>query len=396
MEAVTALRPLLRQRTPDPSWYARVMVGSLRVLSDLLRDDGRLVLVLTAQRPAVVEALLMAAGIARMGVASLVECDSDYRLELTPTLARSSPPSAEPLQAQIGGVAVEAAVETIRARGQPVAWRTVHAAIQRRLAERDLFATASQADAQNEYPLDLVAEWVRTGLDNPALVHVGESLWWLADPSGVAQPLCDRVEEVAYEVLQGALALTEADFSLTVHARFPAVLTPDATLVAACLRAYGREPTPGYWQLRTEDLPDARQAERQAMVQHLLALGQKLGYRATAWDPFDVAWFHGDQARAAFVVNWRAAVVDALALSDAAAGANPYLVIPGGRAELVSYKLAHHPLWQQTVEERGWRFIKYRHVRQLVDQEEVNEYTLRTIVGLDPIVEQEGAQIPLF
>jgi hypothetical protein len=48
------------------------------------------------------------------------------------------------------------------------------------------------------------------------------------------------------------------------------------------------------------------------------------------------------------------------------------------------------------MDEHGWWFIKYRHVRQLVDRPEVDEYALRTIVGLDPIVERETAQLPLF
>ena len=100
--------------------------------------------------------------------------------------------------------------------------------------------------------------------------------------------------------------------------------------------------------------------------------------------------------RAVFVVHWQAMVSEALALSERAEGARPYLVIPGGRSALVSYKLAHNPLWQQVVDEHGWWFIKYRHVRKLVEQAEVDEYTLRTVVGLDPIVERESAQLPLF
>jgi len=62
----------------------------------------------------------------------------------------------------------------------------------------------------------------------------------------------------------------------------------------------------------------------------------------------------------------------------------------------VSYKLAHNPVWQQAVGDYGWRFIKYRHVRKLLEQPEIDEYTLRTIVGLDPIVERESVQLPLF
>ncbi len=395
-EAVEPLRPLLRQRVPDLAWYARVMAGSLRTLGGLLRDDGRLVLVLTGQRPALVEALLLAANNARLGLTSLLRCGADYRLELTPTFPMAISVSPEPPEAQIRQAATEAAAETIRARGEPATWETVHAAIYRRLAETGLLARAAEAEGEGPAStLDLVAWAVEAALNAPPFEQVGKR-WWLAAPADVARPLSDAVEEVAHQVLHDALALTEADFARAVYAHFPGCLTPDAELVAACLESYGCQPTPGYWQLRAEDLPQARQAGRQTVIEHLLALGRRLGYRAAPWEPFDVAWFKGEQARAAFVVRWRAAVGEALALSDRLRGATPYLVVPGGRAALVSYKLTHNPLWQQAVEEGGWGFIKYRHVRQLVAQPEVDEYALRAIVGLDPIVERETAQLPLF
>jgi hypothetical protein len=403
-DAVVPLRPLLRQRTPDPAWYARVMAGSFRTLAGLLRDDGRLVLVLTDQRPVVVESLVQAASDARLGVVSLVQRGAEYRLALAPTFA---PPAerqtaavvpAPPLQVQIEEMAIEAAIATIRARGEPVARRTLHAAIQQRLAQAGLLARVLEEESEQS-PLDLVREWVTAGLQSSVFVprrETGEDLWWLADPADLAPPLSDRVEDCAYELLLDTLALTEADFAARVYASFAGVLTPDAALVSTCLHAYGRQPTPGYWELRKEDLSDARRSERQQIIASLLALGQRLGYRAGPWEPFDAAWFEADRPRAAFTVRWQAAVSEALALGTRAAGANPYLVLPGGRAALVSYKLAHNPLWQEQVDEVGWRFIKYRHIRQLVAQAEVSEYTLRTIVGLDPIVERESAQIPLF
>jgi hypothetical protein len=406
-EAVAPLRPLLRQRTPDPVWYARVMAGSFSALADLLRDDGRLVLILSGQRPTVVEALLLAASSARLGVASLVQSGADYRLELAPTFSPPTHISAAPVPAQIQQAAVEAAVETIRLRGEPVPRPTLHAAIQRRLAEQGLLARVLQAEGEGPSPLDLVAEQVEAGLEDPAFVQLaggegGEELWWLAEPSAMAPPLCNRVEAAAYQVLQDDVTLAEREFASAIYARFPGLLTPAPALVALVLRTYGHEETPGCWQLRPEDLPQVRQAGRQAMIEHLLALGQRLGYQAEPEEPFDVAWRQGEQVQAVFVVRWQAALGEALQVSDSliagewAEGARRYLVIPGGRAALMNYKLAHHPLWQQAVNEAAWRFIKYRHVRQLVSQPEVDEYALQTIVGLDPIVEREQVQLPLF
>jgi hypothetical protein len=113
-------------------------------------------------------------------------------------------------------------------------------------------------------------------------------------------------------------------------------------------------------------------------------------------EPFDAAWLEGETPRAVFVVRWRALLSEALLLRDQLRGASPYLVLPGGRAALLSHKLRHNPLWQREVEEAGWHFIKYRHVRQLAAQVDVDEYSLRTIIGLDPIVERETAQLTLF
>ena len=404
-EAAAPLRPLLRQRTPDPSWYARVMAGSFRTMADLLTADGRIVVALAEQRTAVLEALLWAAARAGLRPACLVQSGDDYRLEL----ATAPPPAARPGavdDAQVQEAAVEAFVESMRVRGEPTPWRALHAAAYQRLAETGLLGWAARQEREGGLDPETIGEWVKAAGDDARLVRLagdegGEDLWWLAQPSGVKTSLSDQVEAAAYAVLQGAPVLDEATFAEQVYARCPGLLTPDAGLISACLRAYGQETDTGRWQLRPEDQPQAREAERQQMIDGLLELGRRLGYQVKTVDGFDAAWFDGTKAgegrvRAAFVVRWQGALSEVLALSERAPGSGLYLVIPGGRAELVSYKLAHNPIWQAKFDESGWRFIKYRHVRQLMAQQEVDEYALRAIVGLDPIVEREAVQMPLF
>jgi hypothetical protein len=439
-EAEAPLHALLRrkQRTADPGWYAGVMAGALQKLGSLLRQDGRIVLVVSGQDPAFVEALLFAANRVvgpsgeRLGVASFVQSGRDYRLELSPLWSGPEEPAilpSAPLPVQIQRNTAEAAAEAIRLWGEPVPWPVLHAAIYRRLAVAHggllwssatgaaTWAPAASADAAGASLLDLVAEQVRVGLDSPAFVRLlvgddDEELWWLADAGSLEPPLCDRVERAAYQVLPETTDLTEAELVAAVYERFPGVLTPPPELVLACIQNCGYEVAPGRWRLRAEDRTEVRQAERQAIVSQLLVLGQRLGYQARAWEPFDIAWFdpareaaaRRGRVRAAFVVRWQAAVSEALSLAEPSPagdlpmleGARPYLVIPGGRAALVSYKLAHNPLWQAKVDEMGWRFIKYRHVRELAAQPDVDEYALRTIIGLDPIVEREGVQLALF
>jgi hypothetical protein len=73
-----------------------------------------------------------------------------------------------------------------------------------------------------------------------------------------------------------------------------------------------------------------------------------------------------------------------------------YLVLPGGRSALVRYRLNACPLWAEQIRRCGWQFVKYRHVRRLSRERVVDKHSLLTIVGLDPIVERDEAQIPLF
>lgn len=406
-EAVAPLLPLLRQRRADAMLYARVMGSSLQKLGGLLADGGRLVLVPSGQRRAMVDALALAAGSARLAVRTLVARGDDYRLELSPSwpdpAAAPAPAASLPLAEAIRQAALEAAVEAVRARGEPAEWSTLHAAAQRHLAEAGLLARALEAgEGGGPTPLDLVAEEVRTALEDPALERLqptggSPELWWLARPLDLPAPLADRVEAAAHALLQNsATPWSEVDFERALYALFPGDLTPGAGLAPACLRSYGQEVSPGQWQLRAEDRPEARDAEREEVAGQLLALGERMGYRAAPHPPFDLAWFDGKKLQALFVVRWQAAVHEALSLGGRPGAAQRYLVIPGGRAALVGEKLERNPLWQRAVEEGGWRFIKYRHVRQLAGQPEIDEYVLRTVVGLDPVAEREGAQLRLF
>jgi hypothetical protein len=404
-EAVAPLLPLIRQRRADAMLYARVMASSLQRLGGLLRDDGRLVLVPSGQRPAVVDALVLAAGSARLALRSLVARGDDYRLELSPSWAAGpgapAPASDVPLETASWQAAL-AVIETIRARGEPAEWSTLHAAMQHHLSATGLLARPLEAAEGSPTSLELLSEQMRSALEDPALERLAPAggspeLWWLARPRDLSTPLADRVEAAAHDLLQSrAEPWSEAEFERAMYALFPGNLTPRAGLVPACLRSYGQEVSPGQWQLRPGDLPQKREVEREAVIGQLLALGERMGYRAAPLAPFDAAWFEGKRQQALFVVRWRAAVHEALSLGGRPGGAQRYLVIPGGRAALAGEKLERNPLLQRAMEDGGWRFIKYRHVRQLAGQAEVDEYVLRTIVGLDPVAEQEAAQLRLF
>ena len=70
-----------------------------------------------------------------------------------------------------------------------------------------------------------------------------------------------------------------------------------------------------------------------------------------------------------------------------------FLVVPPERTELVRAKLEQSPLLRSIVEEQNWHVLKWNHARTFAA---LGEPTLERFLGLDPIVERAGEQLPLF
>ena len=70
------------------------------------------------------------------------------------------------------------------------------------------------------------------------------------------------------------------------------------------------------------------------------------------------------------------------------------IIIPGGRANLVMYKLHHDPRLRQ-MSESNWQFIKYRQVRQLAASSTLTAENLDDQLSLDPLTYAE-TQLRMF
>ena len=181
-----------------------------------------------------------------------------------------------------------------------------------------------------------------------------------------------------------------------VYARFPGPLTPDLTLVRVCIDSYSvREDET--LRLRPEDDPLRRAAELETLRDDLAELGERLGFKVRRRGGWDVRWLREGREVYVFAVSVTVDLgLDLLTGRVADEGAQRCLVVPGGRAGLVGLKLQRDPRLARAVAGDGWQFIKFRHLRRLVAEEELDRHALKTVLGLDPIAEQEAAQIPLF
>jgi hypothetical protein len=62
----------------------------------------------------------------------------------------------------------------------------------------------------------------------------------------------------------------------------------------------------------------------------------------------------------------------------------------------VRYKLARSPLLRAAVDEGPWHILKSNHLRSFLARTELELEGLEALLGLDPLVERSGEQLPLF
>jgi hypothetical protein len=70
------------------------------------------------------------------------------------------------------------------------------------------------------------------------------------------------------------------------------------------------------------------------------------------------------------------------------------IVLPGGRARLVEYKLSRDPRLRSALQE-SWRLIKFRHLRRLADDLSLVRENLERLLDLDPLANRDP-QLPLL
>ena len=428
--AAHALRPFLRRRRFDWDWHWRVLRKALGAAGPLLAAGGYLVTLFQDPSESLIESVCLAASSAGYALAGWgYSPEVGYRLvwrwqpEIAGRKSQMAAADVGALERELVAVAAEAVVTILRERGEPAVWALLHAGVCVQLARRGLLARAMGAleDGSTPAVLSLAASAIRRAFETAPVVRVadregaGAALWWLADlglpgepvQADVQPPLADRVENLVWTLLAQQPAWDAEELVGAVYARFPGHLTPDLALVRVCVDSYSLREGEAL-RLRPEDEPGRRAAELVAVCADLVELGERLAFEVREGDGWDVCWLEDGREAYVFAISDTAALAPRLlgppvlsvgvgaVAGPTGEGVQRCLVLPGGRAQLVGLKLQRDPRLARAVEAGGWQFIKFRHLRRLVAEEELDRYAFKTVLGLDPIAEQEAAQIPLF
>ncbi len=323
----------------------------------------------------------------------------------------------ETLERELRAAARQQAVNTLQERGEPTPWPLLHTGVYAGLAGRRTLASVAALPDDGPPPLGFAAHATRQAIEEAPLAQVKAAapvgrgvvtaplLWWLADPRGAQEPLADRVEATVLELLRQRPAWSEEELVNAVCARFPGPLTPELALMQVCIASYSVQEGETL-RLRPEDDPQRRATELEVLCHDLAELGKRLRFKVKQrGDGWDVRWLEEGEEAYVFAISATAILGPHLLTSPSpplsggrggGEGARRCMVVPGGRAQLIGLKLQRDPRLARAVETDAWQFIKFRHLRRLVAEEELDRHALKTVLGLDPIVEREAAQIPLF
>ena len=273
---------------------------------------------------------------------------------------------------------------------------------------------------------------------NRRLTEIESGRWWLADPvdrAAAAAPLADRVEWAVYSLLSTAGSLSESSFFERIAALFSGHDLPDEALVRACLESYRSMASTPDRLLTGDDL--LRRTQQHAELIALLADGghrlgmnvwigrreqtRKLGSRrlgdwlderehraylvqiSRAVDDVaevDCIWYVRGRAAFLFEVEWTAMLGEPMLRRHARIPADEslvrFLVVAPERTELIRHKLERSPLLREAVERDNWHVIKWNHLQGFLGRDPLDLGDLEPYLGLDPVVERSGDQMPLF
>ena len=290
-------------------------------------------------------------------------------------------------------------------------------------------------------PVDRLLALIREELASPSqrrLTEIEPGRWWLADRAdrdGAAAPLADRVEWAVFSLLSTAGPLSEAAFYERMATMFSGHDLPDETLVHACLDSYRSMASTADRLVTADDLLK-RSQEHTELLASLADAGHRMGMRvwlsqreqarrhgtatlAGLLDEreqtiglggiarpvpeladVDAIWYIRSKVAFLFEVEWTAVLGEPLLRRHPRIGADErlirFLAIAPERTDLVRHKLERSPLLRAAMDEYGWHLIKWDHLRGFLSAEQPDLDDLEPLLGLDPVVERGGEQMPLF
>lgn len=393
-EAVGPFAKVLSRRRYDWSWHTRALTSALSSLQPYLKEKTPFFGLITECEPGFDGAAMLAAELSGFLLAGTAlrrrEGQSQY-LWLVGERESQGEVSARQVVQQAGR-------DYLSARGESSHYLHLQSATLQALFDAGGLQTAGAKPARLfnqgrellENSLSSMNGFKRyQGSEHD--VEVGR--WWLKDDRNVQEALADRVEK---EVVNLLLANPGMHFDLLDRAMceaFTGLMTPEEELLLVILNSYAEQDEYDLWRTRENDSPKSRRNDLDEMRQTLAKIGERLEYKVQGGSPLQWKSVDGEEKDLFFYLTASALLSEMLSNSPHPPG-QCLVVLPGGRSELVLYKLERDHRLTELVE-GGWRFLKFRQVRRMAENLQLTSQALEAQLELDPL-RHDDQQMPLL
>ncbi|MEA4910140.1 MAG: hypothetical protein VB089_21140 [Anaerolineaceae bacterium] len=400
-ETAAALHGALERRRYDWSWHTQALYSTLQPLARHAAPGFSLGLVLAEAVPGFVTAALLAGQAAGFKLAGLALRDEESILQTWwQNEAAGPPPGGQDPQT--------AARESIRAylvqRKESAPYLPLYLAALAGILLHSPPATETSGYNLPERYTQLQTELGRLIGDKRFLKHYDTGAhnpesgqFWLAGQEAIpGANLSDQVEMETVRFLARTPAAMREEIDNALCQLFPGLCTPSPDLILAILESYaGSDPQDDtLWALRNEESPATRRADLDAVEKALAQVGQRLGCVVHKREP--ILWQDANgQPRYAFFPFASAVISRHVYAARPLAARQCVLVFPGSRAKLLAFKLQRDLRLAEAASD-GWRYLKFRHLRQLETVDDLNLETWDTLLDKDPPGLDEVVQMTMF
>jgi len=180
--------------------------------------------------------------------------------------------------------------------------------------------------------------------------------------------------------------LTLQQIDQAICEKFPGMMTPASNLINICIESYSSEELAekGVIALREEDEANIRSLELITIRKAIQDLGNQLRYSVSG--DFPIIWSDAEEdIRLIFYISSTAGIGE-IVFNSTFPPKKSIVVLPGARANLIMYKLRYNPYLKNEIE-KGWRFLKFRHLRHLLGSPTLTRDSLDTLLELDTLTE---------
>lgn len=384
---------VIARRRYDWNWHTSALSSTLKAVKQILSPEVHLVGLIPSVEPAFLTTVFQSMHQAGFGCTGLSIRVED---ELAQSTWKLNTPANSTGAGNLAGCVRQTAGEFLQEKGEPAEYLEM-------TAVACLGIEKYQAWPVEQTQTNLLQQ-MRAAYSNPTIFrHHGSGeqtlesgMWGLRQMPEESDSLSDRMEEKTVRILANGSPLNLEELENRIRKELKPVFIPIQGYLNHILQSYAEEDNPGsgHWLIRINEHPALRESDIKTIRSLTDTLGIRLGYQ-TKHHGRMVEWLEpGTEA-----VRYQFHIITHARISSIVSAPNLYgaiqsIVLPGSRANLLTYKVKQNPLLEEQMAE-GWHLVKFRHIYRLAENPMLTTDSLQLWLDSDP-PEYQPLQMDLF